>query len=311
MPGTKPPSEQQAQSLRAEVFRYLAAGGLVIATGVAAWAVEQRAGDSDTGGQKPEGPGWRWDAQIYGWLSAALYCELATASSLFVSDCWFVSDTFLALLSPSPPRMILVASRVPQIFKNRQTKCEGLSLALFLFAVAGNLTYVASILLKTTDREYLSECHCRPPRHVLPRYLLTRRPCSPSSFFALCPSLLCVPRTRISRVPVLVGWIAGDCVPRLHRAGSICSIPRRPQGNCCRGRGCWPGARVGEEARRTWSSGAVEDSVASIFNRIYALSPATSVLRKSSLHCSFFLVAHWPLQWRSIRGSETVARAFR
>lgn len=50
-----------------------------------------------------------------------------------------------------------VMSRIPQIFKNRQTKCEGLSLALFLFAVAGNLTYVASILIKSTDREYLIE----------------------------------------------------------------------------------------------------------------------------------------------------------
>lgn len=50
-----------------------------------------------------------------------------------------------------------VMSRVPQIFKNRQTKCEGLSLALFLFAVAGNVTYVASILIKSMEQEYLVE----------------------------------------------------------------------------------------------------------------------------------------------------------
>lgn len=46
---------------------------------------------------------------------------------------------------------------MPQIFKNRQTKCEGLSLALFVFSVAGNLTYCASILIKSTAREYLIE----------------------------------------------------------------------------------------------------------------------------------------------------------
>lgn len=50
-----------------------------------------------------------------------------------------------------------MASRVPQIFKNRQTKCEGLSLALFVFAVVGNLTYVASILIKSTERNYIVE----------------------------------------------------------------------------------------------------------------------------------------------------------
>lgn len=53
--------------------------------------------------------------------------------------------------------MVTVSSRVPQIIKNRTTKCEGLSLALFVFAVAGNLTYVASILFKSTEREYLIE----------------------------------------------------------------------------------------------------------------------------------------------------------
>lgn len=39
--------------------------------------------------------------------------------------------------------------------KNRETKCEGLSLALFVFAIAGNLTYVASILAASTERTHL------------------------------------------------------------------------------------------------------------------------------------------------------------
>lgn len=120
---TKTTAEQQSQLLRAEVLRYIGAAGLIVLTGVAAWAIESRHTIGNGAGKKPEGPGWRWDAQIYGWLSAAFY----------------------------------LASRVPQIFKNRRTKCQGLSLALFVFAVAGNLTYVGSILLKSTDSEYLLE----------------------------------------------------------------------------------------------------------------------------------------------------------
>ena len=65
----------------------------------------------------------RWDAQLLGWLSALLY----------------------------------LSSRIPQIFKNQQTKCAGLSLALFIFAVGGNVTYVLSILLMDTSTGYLIE----------------------------------------------------------------------------------------------------------------------------------------------------------
>lgn len=70
-----------------------------------------------------EQKGWRWDGQIAGWASALLY----------------------------------LSSRIPQIFKNRETKCEGLSLALFVFAVVGNVTYVASILIKDLSRDYVIE----------------------------------------------------------------------------------------------------------------------------------------------------------
>lgn len=122
MPGNKTAEEEQSNSTRTEVIKYTVAALLVIAVGIAAWWLDgSRTNDGPV--QKPSGPGWRWDAQIYGWLSAVLY----------------------------------LASRIPQIFKNRETKCEGLSLALFLFAVAGNTTYVASILLKSTDPEYVME----------------------------------------------------------------------------------------------------------------------------------------------------------
>ncbi|KAJ9475950.1 putative vacuolar amino acid transporter YPQ1 [Pseudozyma hubeiensis] len=114
-------------SVRTQIIMYTLAACLVVATGVAAWWVaEHHYGSDDDVTQptpKPEPVGWRWDAQVAGWLSAVLY----------------------------------LSSRVPQILKNRTTKCEGLSLALFVFAVAGNLTYVASILLKSTQRDYLVE----------------------------------------------------------------------------------------------------------------------------------------------------------
>lgn len=71
-----------------EVLRYLGAAGVVVATGVGAWAIQRYFGsdsDDNNSGQKPEGPGWRWDAQIYGWLSAVLYRKLESPH-LFVHE---------------------------------------------------------------------------------------------------------------------------------------------------------------------------------------------------------------------------------
>ena len=119
--------DDDENSILNSIIMYTLAALLVVATGVAAWWVAEH-GYGNHGSTKqpksvPEPVGWRWDAQVAGWLSAVLY----------------------------------LSSRVPQIAKNRTTKCEGLSLALFVFAVAGNLTYVASILLKSTQHDYLVE----------------------------------------------------------------------------------------------------------------------------------------------------------
>jgi len=56
---------------------------------------------------------WSTSGQIVGWISAFTY----------------------------------LASRVPQIAKNTQTKCQGLSLMMFCFSVMGNVTYCMQILL--------------------------------------------------------------------------------------------------------------------------------------------------------------------
>ena len=92
----------------ATVFRYSLTVVLILLTGTLAWfsADPVSTPPPPTEGDKPTG--LRVDAQTLGWLSAILY----------------------------------LSSRLPQIIKNKDTKCAGLSLALFVFAVGGNVTYV-------------------------------------------------------------------------------------------------------------------------------------------------------------------------
>ncbi|KAL9935627.1 hypothetical protein V8E36_005204 [Tilletia maclaganii] len=122
-------------SRKSRILLWTTAVGFVAAVGVIAYFVFRPTPSNPKPPHyeppNPEGPGagvpvkhkWRWDAQIYGWLSALLY----------------------------------LTSRIPQIIKNRKTYCEGLSMALFVFALGGNSTYVASILLRSLDRDYLLE----------------------------------------------------------------------------------------------------------------------------------------------------------
>jgi hypothetical protein len=51
--------------------------------------------------------------------------------------------------------VLYLASRVPQVFHNFATRCEGLSLAMFFFSISGNVTYIASILMKSMEYKYL------------------------------------------------------------------------------------------------------------------------------------------------------------
>lgn len=87
-----------------------------IAVVAASWILSA----SSSGGRRSREE-WNTPAQVVGWISAALY----------------------------------LGSRLPQILKNMETKCDGLSLLMFAFAVAGNVTYVASILLQGLSREHL------------------------------------------------------------------------------------------------------------------------------------------------------------
>jgi len=73
-----PKSPEPRSDWRLEALKYMAAFGLVVGAGVAAWAVSEYQGSKHTGNKPPpSAPSgeWKWDAQISGWASAALYRE--------------------------------------------------------------------------------------------------------------------------------------------------------------------------------------------------------------------------------------------
>ncbi|KAG9296769.1 hypothetical protein G9A89_002166 [Geosiphon pyriformis] len=52
--------------------------------------------------------------------------------------------------------LLYLGSRIPQILMNFQNRsCEGLSIAMFVFAVLGNSTYFLSILFHSVEREFI------------------------------------------------------------------------------------------------------------------------------------------------------------
>lgn len=52
--------------------------------------------------------------------------------------------------------MLYLCARIPQIIKNyRKQKTEGLALLFFILSVCGNITYAASILAFSTERDYV------------------------------------------------------------------------------------------------------------------------------------------------------------
>ncbi|KAJ7459927.1 PQ loop repeat-domain-containing protein [Mycena latifolia] len=102
------------------IVRYTAALFFVVTTGVLAWWISRNTEKNEEPSKQPVAS-IQWTVQILGWTSAVLY----------------------------------LGARVPQIAKNVQTRCEGLSPALFFFAIVGNLTYSLSIIAKSVQREYL------------------------------------------------------------------------------------------------------------------------------------------------------------
>lgn len=115
-----PASNPKARVIR-DIASYVGGFALVVIVGVVAWKSSEGAGE---GGTKEE---WSFKGQVLGWSSAFLYREF---------DRYLWSEAVLRLSHA-------VSSRIPQIYKNTQTKCQGLSLLMFAFALCGNATYVA------------------------------------------------------------------------------------------------------------------------------------------------------------------------
>jgi len=111
---------KEKPSISREFVKYAGTLVFVFATGVTAWSISSY---FDKGEDIPERPddSLEWNSQIMGWTSAALY----------------------------------IGARIPQIFKNFETKCEGLSPFLFLFSITGNTTYALSICAASMDPKYL------------------------------------------------------------------------------------------------------------------------------------------------------------
>ncbi|KNZ77501.1 hypothetical protein J132_05296, partial [Termitomyces sp. J132] len=101
------------------LLRYTGALCFVFLIGILAWWINSRTeGKVQTPPPEKE---LRWDVQVLGWTSAILY---VCAHSYGL--------------------------------KNFKTRCEGLSPALFYFAIFGNITYTLSICAKSIDTKYLT-----------------------------------------------------------------------------------------------------------------------------------------------------------
>ncbi|KAF8349472.1 PQ loop repeat-domain-containing protein [Amanita rubescens] len=114
--GRQPPNTVSASAL---VIRYACATCFVFLVGIGAWSLSEQIRSEVEPTNPLQAP--QWLIQSLGWTSALLY----------------------------------LGARIPQIFKNFKTRCEGLSPALFFFAILGNVTYTLSICAKSMDTEYL------------------------------------------------------------------------------------------------------------------------------------------------------------
>lgn len=131
IPKPTPPLAKWAFPSRAVIYTLALAS--VGGAGVLAWMLNNRAGPAPGGNDGGMGDGadradkYEWKSQTLGWISAAT-CTLENLSSLW------------SLYTADVPSPADIGSRIPQLVKNQQTKCEGLSLAMFFFSITGNIT---------------------------------------------------------------------------------------------------------------------------------------------------------------------------
>lgn len=112
---------EKKRSLKRHVLEYVGMILCLVGAGIAAWGISQKV--QGVGGDEEPRPGEvvEWKSQLMGYCSAMLY----------------------------------LGSRIPQILKNFDTKCRGLSPGLFIFGIMGNLTYALSICVSSMEMEHL------------------------------------------------------------------------------------------------------------------------------------------------------------
>ncbi|KAH9969784.1 PQ-loop-domain-containing protein [Russula dissimulans] len=110
---------EKERDLKRHVLEYVGMIHCLVVAGIVAWAINEKVGGSDDEERPEEIVEWR--SQLMGYASAIMY----------------------------------VGSRIPQILKNFETKCHGLSPGLFIFGIMGNLTYALSICVSSMEMEHL------------------------------------------------------------------------------------------------------------------------------------------------------------
>lgn len=110
---------EKEHQLKRHVLEYVGMIHCLVVAGIVAWAISEKVRGIDDEPRPEEIVEWK--SQLMGYASAIMY----------------------------------VGSRIPQILKNFETKCHGLSPGLFIFGIMGNLTYALSICVSSMEMEHL------------------------------------------------------------------------------------------------------------------------------------------------------------
>ena len=152
-------AEEEIVPVKILVLRYAAALAFVTAVGITAWWITKDNEDSDFTRPDPPKKGTKWwIIQALGWSSALLFVRMhdlairavLSDSSPPTARCTSSTDMSESALLPIESSLL-----TPNQAKNFSTRCEGLSPALFFFAIFGNSTYALSICAKSMDKDYL------------------------------------------------------------------------------------------------------------------------------------------------------------
>ncbi|KAH9983338.1 PQ-loop-domain-containing protein, partial [Russula compacta] len=110
---------EKKRSLKRHVLEYVGMIHCLVVAGIVAWVINKKVQGVDDEPRPEEIVEWK--SQVMGYASAILY----------------------------------LGSRIPQIMKNFETKCHGISPGLYIFGIMGNLTYGLSICVSSMEMGHL------------------------------------------------------------------------------------------------------------------------------------------------------------